>query len=99
MTINDIINTEKSLLQIQKEKKFLLNLSELITLSKYIKEIGEITSLYFDTLYEFSRTISNIEQLTEYKEKIDNCYLNEDIDLCSIKQFINKIFEKYSTTS
>jgi hypothetical protein len=99
MTINDIIKVEKDLLQIQKEKKFQMNLSELITLTKYIKEVGEITSLYFNTLYDFSKTINNIKQLTDYKEKIDGCFLNEDIDLCVIKQFINKIFEKYSIVS
>jgi hypothetical protein len=96
MTIKDVIDIEKRLLQTQESKRFEMDLSELIVLNKYIKEVGEITSLYFNTLYEYSKTINKIEKLTEYKEKMDNSYISEEIDFYSIKRFLNMITEKYN---
>ena len=96
MTIQDVINVEKKLLTIQDEYRFKLDMGELIQLNQYVKQIGEITSYYFNTLYEFSKTIKSIDELKEYKEKLDHDYVNDEIDLYAIKHFANKITQKCS---
>lgn len=96
MYIKDIIETEKKLLYIQDKHKFDLEMNDLIMLNRHIKTVGEITSLYFDTLYEYSKGINNIEKLKTYKEKLDNSYIDDEIDLYSIKRFINAATQKLS---
>lgn len=101
MTINDIIQIEKGLLQIQKDEKFKMDFNDILKVDKYIKKIGEITSLYFETLYEYSETINKIDKLTEYKQKLDGEEVDSEVEtvINEIKNFINILSEKYKFES
>lgn len=69
MKINDLI---------QKETEYMKNVSDGLSISDMIKlkKISDITSIYFDSLAEYSNN-HTVEELEEYKKKLDN----EDIFL------------------
>jgi len=69
MKINDLI---------QKEMEYMKNVSEGLSISDMVKlkKISDITSIYFDSLAEYSNN-HTVEELDEYKKKLDN----EDIFL------------------
>ena len=69
MKINDLI---------QKEMEYMKNVSNGLSISDMIKlkRISDITSMYFDSLAEYSNN-HTVEELDEYKKKLNN----EDIFL------------------
>lgn len=96
-TINELIKIEEILLKVESLYKFELTLNELIKITKYLKDIGFITDLYFSTQYQYSQTICNYdiecnEKLVEYKKFLSECEL--DIDVSEYIDFINGIKNK-----
>lgn len=94
MTVRNLMEVEKQLLMIENsDKKFDLNLNELLKLKKYEKQVGEITDLFFKSQVEYANKIIKYENyeklLTEYHDKLENSEI--DFDLSEINDFINKL--------
>lgn len=72
VTIKDVIKIEKTLLEIEERYKFVLDFNDVVTLNKLIKEIGEITELFFNLQIEYGEKYQDAKLLSEYKDKISN---------------------------
>lgn len=95
--ITEIINIEKQLLEIyHSDKRFSLDLNELLLLMKYVEEIGKITNTYFKTQVDFSNKFQNekdfIDKLKKYHNTLSNSEIEINID--DIQTFIDKIRNK-----
>lgn len=98
MKIQDVIDVEKELLFYYDRFKFGLTLDELIKLNKYVKDTGEITSLYFEILCQYAKKCEDPKFLEDYKKDMDECDINGNINLDEIKSFVVRLNEKYSPT-
>lgn len=88
------MEVEKHLLLINNsDKKFELALNDLIKLKQYIKQVGDITDLFFKFQVEYANTVINNKDyeklLINYHNKLENDEI--DFDLSEINNFINKI--------
>lgn len=70
VTIKDAIKLEKTLLEIEDSYKFVLDFNDMITLKGLIKEIGEITELFFNLQIEYGEKYHDTKLLSEYKDKL-----------------------------
>lgn len=94
VTIKILIDLEKKLLDIDNsELKYNLELNDLLLLKKYLKSIGEITDLFFNSQVDYANTIKDEENyadlLISYREKLLKSNIN--FDITDAKNFINKI--------
>ena len=94
ITVKNLMEVEKQLLTIENsDKKFELDLNELLKLKRYEKQVGEITDLFFKSQVEYANKVikdENYEKLlTDYHNKLENGEI--DFDLSEINNFINKI--------
>ena len=84
VTIKDVINLENTLLEIEDGYKFILDLNDMITLKGLIKEIGEITDLFFNLQIEYGEKYQDTKLLSEYKDK-----LSKDKFKFNVQKYIN----------
>lgn len=84
VTIKDVIKLEKTLLEIEERYKFVLDFNDVVTLNKLIKEIGEITELFFNLQIEYGEKYQDSKLLSEYKDKLSNDKFELDV-----KKYIN----------
>ncbi len=91
-TINELITLERLLLEIDSRVKFELSLGDVIKLSKYLDEIGEMTSLYFSVQEEFFKKYNDADKLNEYHDKLSGDFI--DYDTREVKKFINDVTSK-----
>lgn len=70
VTIKDAIKLEKTLLEIEDSYKFVLDFNDMITLKELIKEIGEITELFFNLQIEYGEKYQDSKLLSDYKDKL-----------------------------
>lgn len=84
VTIKDAIKLEKTLLEIEDSYKFVLDFNDMITLKELIKEIGEITELFFNLQIEYGEKYQDSKLLSEYKDKLSNNKFELDV-----KKYIN----------
>lgn len=84
VTIKDAIKLEKTLLEIEERYKFVLDFNDVVTLNKLIKEIGEITELFFNLQIEYGEKYQDSKLLSEYKDKLSN----NKFEL-NVKKYIN----------
>ncbi|TWP21964.1 hypothetical protein EUA67_01265 [TM7 phylum sp. oral taxon 352] len=84
VTIKDAIKLEKTLLEIEDSYKFVLDFNDMITLKELIKEIGEITELFFNLQIEYGEKYQDSKLLSEYKDKLSN----NKFEL-NVKKYIN----------
>lgn len=84
VTIKDVIKIEKTLLEIEERYKFVLDFNDVVTLNKLIKEIGEITELFFNLQIEYGEKYQDSKLLSEYKDKLSN----NNFEL-NVKKYIN----------
>lgn len=84
VTIKDVINLENTLLEIEESYKFILDLNDMITLKGLIKEIGEITDLFFNLQIEYGEKYQDTKLLSEYKDK-----LSKDKFEFNVQKYIN----------
>lgn len=70
VTIKDVIKIEKTLLEIEERYKFVLDFNDVVTLNKLIKEIGEITELFFNLQIEYGEKYQDSKLLSDYKDKL-----------------------------
>jgi hypothetical protein len=101
-TINELIKIEEKLLKLESKHKYEYTLDELIKSKKYLKEIGEITDLYFSVQYEYSQTLNPLdenlnEKLVNYQVFLSNGSI--DIDVSKYTEFINQLENKNTATS
>ena len=101
-TINELIKIEEKLLKLESKHKYEYTLDELIKSKKYLKEIGEITDLYFSVQYEYSQTLNPLDEnlndkLTSYQVFLSNGSI--DIDVSKYTEFINQLENKNTATS
>ena len=97
-----MIKIEEQLLKLESKHKYEYTLDELIKSKKYLKEIGEITDLYFSTQYEYSQTLNPLdeelnEKLTSYQVFLSNGSI--DIDVSKYTEFISQLENKNTATS
>ena len=93
-TMKKIMELDKKLLMInESEKKYTLSMNDLYKLKCYIKKIGEITNLFFETQVEYANLIKDNEKyedlLKTYHNKLSESEI--DIDIEPIKELINRI--------
>jgi len=89
-------------LKLESKHKYEYTLDELIKSKKYLKEIGEITDLYFSVQYEYSQTLNPLDEnlndkLTSYQVFLSNGSI--DIDVSKYTEFINQLVNKNTATS
>ncbi len=84
VTIKDVIKIEKTLLEIEERYKFVLDFNDVVILNKLIKEIGEITELFFNLQIEYGEKYQDSKLLSEYKDKLSN----DKFEL-NVKKYIN----------
>lgn len=94
VTIKILIDLEKKLLDIDNsELKYNLELNDLLLLKHYLKSIGEITDLFFNSQVDYANVIKDKENyadlLISYREKL--LKNNVNFDITGIKEFINRI--------
>lgn len=94
VTIKILIDLEKKLLDIDNsDLKYNLELNDLLLLKKYLKSIGEITDLFFNSQVDYANTIKDEENyadlLISYREKL--LKNNIKFDITDVKEFINRI--------
>ena len=97
-----MIKIEEKLLKLESKHKYEYTLDELIKSKKYLKEIGEITDLYFSVQYEYSQTLNPLDdnlndKLTSYQVFLSNGSI--DIDVSKYTEFINQLENKNTSTS
>lgn len=93
-TIKILIDLEKKLLDIDNsDLKYNLELNDLLLLKHYLKSIGEITDLFFNSQVDYANVIKDKENyadlLISYREKL--LKNNVNFDITGIKEFINRI--------
>ena len=91
-TINELMTLERLLLEIDARVKLELTLGDAVKLSKYLEEIGEITSLYFSLQEEHFRKYNDAEKLNEYHNRLSGDTI--DYDTRKVKKFINDVSSK-----
>lgn len=91
--IENLISIEKQLLEIEDKHKFDITLDELIRLEEYTNKVGNITSIYFNVQFEFSRKFDDENKLQKFHDKLTECELTFDCE--SILNFIAMIKAKY----
>lgn len=69
MTLQELIKIEEQLLKLEMSNIFNLHFNEIITLKAFLKEIGEITSIYLDLVESYSKLIQSEEENLTYEEK------------------------------
>lgn len=89
-------------MKLESKHKYEYTLDELIKSKKYLKEIGEITDLYFSVQYEYSQTLNPLDEnlndkLTSYQVFLSNGSI--DIDVSKYAEFINQLENKNTATS
>lgn len=89
-------------MKLESKHKYEYTLDELIKSKKYLKEIGEITDLFFSVQYEYSQTLNPLDEnlndkLTSYQVFLSNG--NIDIDVSKYTEFINQLENKNTATS
>ena len=89
-------------MKLESKHKYEYTLDELIKSKKYLKEIGEITDLYFSVQYEYSQTLNPLDEnlndkLTSYQVFLSNGSI--DIDVSKYTEFINQLVNKNTATS
>lgn len=89
-------------MKLESKYKYEYTLDELIKSKKYLKEIGEITDLYFSVQYEYSQTLNPLDEnlndkLTSYQVFLSNGSI--DIDVSKYTEFINQLENKNTATS
>lgn len=94
VTIKILIDLEKKLLDIDNsDLKYSLELNDLLLLKKYLKSIGEITDLFFNSQVDYANKIKDEENyadlLISYHEKL--LKNNIKFDITDVKEFINRI--------
>ena len=97
-----MIKIEEQLLKLESKHKYEYTLDELIKSKKYLKEIGEITDLYFSTQYEYSQTLNPLDEnlndkLTSYQVFLSNGSI--DINVNKYTEFISQLENKNTATS
>ena len=93
-TMKEIMDVEKQLLIInESDKKFELSMNDLYKLKAYIKKIGELTNLFFESQVEYANLIKDDENyedlLKAYHKKLSESEV--EIDLEGAKEQIKKI--------
>ena len=97
-----MIKIEEQLLKLETKHKYEYTLDELIKSKKYLKEIGEITNLYFSTQYEYSQTLNPLdeelnEKLIKYQTFLSSGTIN--VDVSKYTEFISQLENKNTATS
>lgn len=97
-----MIKIEEQLLKLETKHKYEYTLDELIKSKKYLKEIGEITDLYFSTQYEYSQTLNPLdeelnEKLIKYQTFLSSGTIN--VDVSKYTEFISQLENKNTATS
>ena len=89
---------EGILLKLNDEYKFEYSLDELIKSNSYIKEIGEITDLFFNVQIEYSKKmlVFDNEKNKEIISGYNNRLINDNIDIDGTKYtlFLNSVKPK-----
>lgn len=97
-TIKKLMTIEEILLKADNDYRYSYTLDELIKSEKYIKEIGEITNLFFTVQIEYSKVCNAKDN--EYKQNLVN-YHNKlisnqiDIDITKYIDFLTSMKNKY----
>ena len=89
-------------MKLESKHKNEYTLYELIKSKKYLKEIGEITDLYFSTQYEYSQTLNPLdeelnEKLIKYQTFLSSGTIN--VDVSKYTEFISQLENKNTATS
>lgn len=89
VNVKKIMEMEKSLLEIYTNHKFDLSIGDYMKLIKLLREIGEITNVYFELQQEFHETFNDKDKLMEYHNRLKNDEIECDVN--GIETFINKL--------
>lgn len=104
MKLKDLISLEEKLLKIELVKIYDMHINDVVLLKSYLKQIGDITSAYFDLVQEYSKKIAQEDlessyddkknKLEEYNSRLLNGDIYTIINEKDILLFIEK-FQKY----
>ena len=107
MTLNEIIKIEEKLLILNEKYKQELSFNEVVRLKFYMKNIAEITNVYFELIESYQKntivensnkntTSSIVNDMYDYNDKLQQSEVDVDlINLNEIVGFIKIISQKY----
>ena len=95
-TIKFLTDLEEILLKADAKYRYTYTLDELIKSEKYLKEIGYITNIFFETQFEYSKTLPDDEEKNKKLTDYHNFLVNGEIDInvSDYVDFILKIKDK-----
>ena len=105
-TVDTLIDIEKILLSVDSTNSFSYTLNELVKSERYLKEIGEITSLYFKKQLEYGKTLYGDDyeaKLEEYRnflksDRLDIIkHIKEKVNDENLLKMINNFLENGRT--
>ena len=88
LTVRQLIEFETKLLEIYENHRFELSFGDFIKLGKLMKEIGEITNLFFELQKDFYNEFQDKNKLELYHEKLQ--YDEIEYDTTEIEEFLKK---------
>ena len=101
MTLQELISIEEKLLKLEMFNIFSFHFNEIVVLKQYLKEIGEVTSLYFELVEEYGNTIKTEHSDKSYEEKkqilqeYNDNLLKSEVYSIENTQEILRFIEKY----
>ena len=84
ITLQDIINLEEGLLKVLETEKFTAPFQEIIEINKFAKELGEITTYYFNNI-------------TDYKDKLVSDKLSKEEVKTELINYNDKLLDSVIT--
>jgi hypothetical protein len=69
MKLKDLISLEEKLLKIELVKIFDLHINDVILLKDYLRQIGDITSTYFNLVQDYSKKVAEEYAELSYEDK------------------------------
>ena len=88
LTVRELIELEKKLLEIHEKHRFELSFGDFIKLEKLMKEVGAITNLFFELQKDFYNEFQDKNKLELYHEKLQ--YDEIEYDTTEIEEFLEK---------
>lgn len=87
--ITELINIETKLLSIKESHRFDISLNDNVRLERLLREIGEVTNIFFSLQVDYSTVCKDCDKLQSYHDKLME--ENVDIDLTEAKDFLNTV--------
>ena len=97
VSINELMQIERLLLEMNVRFKFDLSLGDSLKLYRYLRDVGEVTNFFFYIQDEYAQKNKDAEKLKEYNNRL----VSEKIDfnIKEIQSFIDTVSSRFDDES